>query len=111
QPLAHQYALILVLTGAGFGTVFAFQAPHALALGRSRAGGFFVAYAAAAILVRVGFGHLPDRFGRHRVAVAAVLVYASVVLGMADLRPNALEVYGAIFGLAHGVFYPASNAL
>jgi len=111
QPLAHQYALILVLTGAGFGTVFAFQAPHALALGRSRAGGFFVAYAAAAILVRVGFGHLPDRLGRHRVAVAAVLVYAAVVLAMADLRPNALEVYGAIFGLAHGVFYPAINAL
>lgn len=111
QPLAHQYALILVLTGAGFGTVFAFQAPHALALGRARAGGFFVAYAAAAILVRVGFGHLPDRLGRHRVAVAAVLVYAAVVLAMADLRPNALEVYGAIFGLAHGVFYPAINAL
>jgi MFS family permease len=111
QPLAHQYALILVLTGAGFGTVFAFQGPHALALGRARAGGFFVAYACAAILVRVGFGHLPDRLGRHRVAVAAVLIYAAVVLAMADLRPGALEVYGAIFGLAHGVFYPSINAL
>jgi MFS family permease len=111
QPLAHQYALILVLTGAGFGTVFAFQGPHALALGRARAGGFFVAYAVAAIFVRVGFGHLADRLGRHRVALAAVLIYAAVVLAMADLRPGALEVYGAIFGLSHGVFYPAINAL
>ncbi len=111
RPLAHQYALILVLTGAAFGAVFAFQAPHALALGRPRAGGFFVAYAAAAILVRVGFGHLPDRLGRHRVALAAVVLYAGVVLAMADLRPNLLEIYGAAFGLAHGVFYPAINAL
>jgi MFS family permease len=110
-PLAHQYALILVLTGAGFGTVFAFQQPFALTLGRARAGGFFVAYAAAAILVRVGFGHVPDRFGRHRVAVGAVLLYAAVVFAMADLRPNMLELYGAVFGLAHGVFYPAINAL
>ncbi len=111
QPLAHQYATILALSGAAFGAVFAFQQPYALALGRTRAGGFFVAYAAAAIFVRVAFGHVADRFGRHRVALGALLVYAAVVLAMADLQPSLLEVYGAIFGLAHGVFYPAINAL
>ncbi len=109
--LARQYAIILTLSGAAFGTVFAFQQPYALALGRERVGGFFVAYAAAAILVRVGFGHVPDRFGRHRVALAALVLYAAVVLAMAAMRPGLLEVYGAIFGLAHGVFYPAINAL
>jgi MFS family permease len=111
RPLARQYALILALSGAAFGTVFTFQQPFALALGRARVGGFFVAYAAAAILVRVAFGHVPDRFGRHRVALAALLLYAGVVLGMAGMRPGMLELLGAIFGLAHGVFYPAINAL
>ncbi len=109
--LARQYAIILTLSGAAFGTVFTFQQPYALALGRERVGGFFVAYAAAAILVRVGFGHVPDRFGRYRVALAALVLYAAVVLAMAAMRPGLLEVFGAIFGLAHGVFYPAINAL
>lgn len=109
--LARQYAIILTLSGAAFGTVFTFQQPYALALGRARVGGFFVAYAAAAIVVRVAFGHVPDRFGRHRVALGALLVYAGVVLAMAAMRPRLLEVFGAIFGLAHGVFYPAINAI
>ena len=109
--LARQYAIILTLSGAAFGAVFTFQQPYALALGRARVGGFFVAYAAAAILVRIGFGHVPDRFGRHRVALAALVLYAAVVLAMAAMRPGLLEVFGAVFGLAHGIFYPAINAL
>jgi MFS family permease len=109
--LAREYAIILALSGAAFGAVFTFQQPYALALGRERVGGFFVAYAAAALLVRVAFGHVPDRFGRHRVALGALLLYAGVILGMAVMRPGMLEVFGAIFGLAHGVFYPAINAL
>lgn len=111
RPLGRQYAIILALSGAAFGAVFTFQQPYALALGRQRVGGFFVAYAAAAILVRVAFGHVPDRFGRHRVALIALLVYTADVLGMATMRPAMLEAFGAVFGLAHGVFYPAINAL
>lgn len=111
RPLAAQYAAIVALSGAAFGAVFAFQQPYALALGRARVGGFFVAYAAAAILVRVVFGHVPDRAGRHRVALFALLLYTAVVLAMADLRPAMLEVYGAVFGLAHGLFFPAINAM
>jgi MFS family permease len=110
-PLAFQYAAVITLAGAAFGAAFAFHQPYALALGRVHVGGFFAAYAAAAIGVRLGFGHLPDRLGLYRVALAALLLYAVVVLLMAAMRPWALEPLGAAFGLAHGIFYPAVNAI
>lgn len=111
QPLALHYAAVVTLAGVAFGTVFTFQQPYALALGRAQVSGFFVAYAVAAIGVRVAFGHLPQQLGCHRVAMAALAVYTLVVLAMAALRPSLLEVYGAIFGAAHGLFYPALNAI
>jgi len=111
QPLALHYGAVIALAGAAFGAVFTFQQPFALALGRAQVGGFFIAYACAAILVRVGFGRLPERVGLHRAATAALVLYAVVVLAMAELRPWAIEPLGAFFGLAHGVFYPTMNAI
>jgi len=111
RPFAMHYALVIALAGVAFGAVFTFQQPFALALGRSQVGGFFVAYASAAILVRVGFGHLPERVGPHRAALAALVLYALVVVAMAGLRPWMIEPLGALFGLAHGVFYPTMNAI
>jgi MFS family permease len=111
RPVAMHYALVIALAGMAFGAVFTFQQPFALALGRAQVGGFFIAYAGAAILVRVGFGHLPERVGLHRAALASLVLYALVVIAMAGLRPWMLEPLGALFGLAHGVFYPTMNAI
>lgn len=111
RRLALHYAIVIALAGAAFGAVFTFHQPYALALGRTQVGGFFVAYAVAAIAVRVGFGHVPDRVGLYRVALGSLVVYAAVVLAMAGMRPWALEPLGALFGLAHGAFYPAVNAI
>jgi MFS family permease len=111
QPVARHYAVVVALAGATFGAVFTFEPPYALALGRTRVGGFFVAYAAAAILVRVAFGGLPARIGSYRVAIVSLVLYALVVLTMAAIGPELLDPLGALFGLAHGLFYPAVNAI
>ncbi|MCC6849996.1 MAG: MFS transporter [Deltaproteobacteria bacterium] len=111
QPVARHYGLVVALSGAAFGAVFTFEPAHALALGRTRVGGFFIAYACAAIAVRVGLGSLPARLGSYRVARTALALYALVVLALAGVGAGGLEPLGALFGLAHGLFYPAINAI
>jgi MFS family permease len=111
QPIARHYGLVVALTGATFGAVFTFEPAYALALGRERVGGFFVAYACAAILVRIVFGGVPARVGSYRVARGALVLYAIVVAGLACAGAPFLEPLGALFGLAHGLFFPAVNAL
>jgi MFS family permease len=111
RPVAIHYSIVVVLIGLGAGIVFTFQQPYALALGRERVRGFLVAWAAAAIVVRLFLGHLPDRLGRQRVAVAALLTYAVGAAAMAAIPGALMEVMGAVFGLAHGLCYPALNAI
>jgi MFS family permease len=111
QPIARHYAVVVALSGATFGTVFTFEPAYAVALGRTRVGGFFVAYAAAGILVRVVLGGAVSRLGSYRVARAALVLYALVVLALAAAGPAAFELLGALFGVAHGLFYPALNAI
>lgn len=111
QRITRHYGAVIMLTGAAFGAVFSFEPALALALGRARVGGFFVAYGIAAIVVRVGFGSVPARLGSYRVARGALALYAVVVLALAFAGPHALEPLGALFGIAHGLFYPAVNAI
>ena len=111
RRLTRHYGLVVALGGAAFGAVFTFEPAQALALGRTRVGGFFVAYACAAIVVRVVFGELPARLGSYRVARGALALYALAVLGLVFAGPQALEPLGALFGIAHGLFFPAINAI
>lgn len=97
--------------GAGFGVIFAFYQPFALKLGMSQMRGFFVGFSLAAIATRLGLSDLADRVGRRRISVAAMLLYGAAVIAMAGLRPGILEWLGVTLGLAHGVIYPALNAL
>ncbi len=111
RPGMVRIVAIVALTGAAFGSMVTFHQPFALELGIPQVGGFFVAYAAVALFVRLFLGGLADRAGRHRVSVLALILYGTVVLWMADLRPGLLEWIAAAFGLAHGLFYPAFNAV
>jgi MFS family permease len=111
QPIARHYAAVVALNGATFGAVFTFEPAYALELGRARVGGFFIAYACAAIVVRLVFGGIPARLGSYRIARGSLALYATVVLALAAAGPRALEPLGALFGLAHGLFYPAVNAM
>jgi len=105
------YCAVTFLTSIAFATMFTFLQPAALEAGYRDVGSFFVAYATAACAVRLLFGWLPDRYGRLRVAIVALVPYALVVAYVAAFGPTSLLAIGAVFGFAHGVFFPALNAL
>lgn len=105
------YASVTFLTSIAFAAMFTFLQPLALAEGYRDVGAFFVAYAIGAVGVRLLCGWLPDRYGRRRVAIAALVPYAAVVAYVAACGVTSLVFIGAVFGLAHGVFFPALNSL
>lgn len=103
--------LVVALTGAAFGAMVTFSQPFALELGMRNVRSFFVSYVGVAMAVRVGLGGLADRVGRARVSMVALALYAASVLWMGALEPGRLAWIGCLFGLAHGLFMPAFNAL
>lgn len=111
HPRSLRIAAVVALSGGAFGAMMTYPQPFALEQGVTHVRGFFVAYAACAIAVRLGLGATADRIGRARVSVLSLAAYGAVVLGMAGLRPGWLVPLGGLFGLAHGLFYPAFNAL
>jgi MFS family permease len=111
RPSQLRILVIIGLAGTGWCAIFWFHQPYALQLGIERLRSFFITYAAVAVTVRVGFGHLMDRWGHRRVSLLALALYASVVLSVVELRAIGLVAIGAGMGVAHGVFYPAFNAV
>lgn len=111
RPRSLRIAATIATAGAGFGTLFVLHQPFALSLGFKRVSGFFFAYGAAAVFVRVFFGATADRFGRQRVSAFALMIFATSIAAMAGLRDGWLMPIGLVFGLSHGVLYPAFNAL
>lgn len=97
--------------GAAFGALFTFTTPFALALGAGKVSGFFIGYTACALGVRLLLGQLADTLGRGRIAFGALTLYGLVACMTAALRPSLLPLLGAGLGLAHGLLYPAINAI
>lgn len=107
-------ATILVasgLAGVTFGAMFTFHQPYALSLGISRVSDFLVAYAIAAVFVRALLGGVADRLGRLLVAQFSLAVYGAAPIAMVLLGATGFSWIGALLGLAHGLFYPALNAV
>jgi len=102
--------LVLAIAGLGFGVMFAFSQPFALELGMQNVRGFFLAFAAAAVFVRVVLGASIDRIGARKVATVSLAAYGAVVLAMYTLQEGRLMLLGGLFGLAHGLFIPAFTA-
>ncbi len=103
-------ATSLVL-GIACWTMFTLHQPLALSRGISRVADFLVAYTTAAVGVRLAMPRLTDRVGHARVAVFSFLFYGLVVAVTPAVGRLPLWPFGAAFGLAHGVFYPAFLAL
>jgi MFS family permease len=111
RPRLLLIGLIIGVVGAAFGSVVTFSQPLALAVGIEEVRGLFIAYAAAAIVARIGLGRAADRLGRYFVSAASLSAYSAVVVAMMWLRPGWLAPLGLAFGFSHGLFYPAFNAL
>jgi MFS family permease len=75
--------------------------------GLSSVGGFFSAYAGAAIVLRLFFGWLPDRVGAKRVLLPALAALATgfAVLAVAE-RASDVLLAGVLCGLGHGFTFP-----
>lgn len=100
------------LFGIGLAALFTFLAPYALAAGRGEVGGFFFAYAMAAIFTRVVGGRLPERLGPRRILIPALLAFAAgLAVTPLTAAPASLLVIGALCGMGHGYAFPILNVL
>jgi MFS family permease len=102
----------MVLVGSGYGAVVFFLADDMTLLGHYSITPFYNAYVICAVLVRVLAGSLSDRVGRHAVVIPALLGQAVALAGLAlCTRGWQLWPIGALFGVTHGLYYPALLAL
>jgi MFS family permease len=108
---AVRLTIAMGLAGVALASMFSFSQLMALSIGIKKVSGFFVAYTAAVITVRILLGGLIDRVGPQRASVAALVLYSIVVFSMRFLGVFGLGTMGAAFGVAHGFLFPSVMAL
>jgi len=92
--------------------IFIFLKTFVLAREVGSMGIYFAGYTAVAVVLRLGFGWLPDRVGPVRVLVPAMVIFASgfLVLGFAETTPAVL-VAGVLGGIGHAYTFPILSGL
>lgn len=111
RPGLMRVLVVTAMVGWTFGAMFTFYQPWALASGFKQVSAFLVAFAGCAMVMRLGLGGLADRLGRLRVAKVTLVLYCIAPLTLVWLPTLGLFVTGALLGLAHGMFFPAFNAV
>ncbi len=111
RPGLMRVLIVTVLAGLAFSSMFTFHQPWALANGIKKVSAFLVGFAACAMIVRLMLGGIADRLGRLRVARAVLLLYAVTPLALIWLPITGLLFCGGLLGIAHGMFFPAMNAV
>ncbi len=105
-------AFTLMVAGSGFITVFTFVPVFARRIGVEAFEFFFITYTIAVLVVRIFGGWIPDKYGRKRAGVPALLLFALGVFGLSLASGGStLIMSGILLGIGHGVFYPAIYAL
>ena len=105
-------ASALFVAGMGFVTVITFVPVFAGRINVEQYEIFFITYTFSVIAVRVFGGWIPDKYGKKKASVPAFFVYAASIIAL-GFTTNwvGLLVSGILFGLGHGLFYPAIYAL
>jgi MFS family permease len=105
-------ASALFVAGMGFVTVITFVPVFAGRINVGQYEIFFISYTISVVTVRVLGGWIPDKYGKKKASIPAFFVYAAsiILLGFANTWMELL-VSGILFGLGHGLFYPAIYAL
>jgi MFS family permease len=122
EDVFHRHMAITVFFGLGSGTIFAFLPTFGESIRVRTLALFYIAYACAAMGVRVVGGHWIDTRGRRAVIVPSMFMQVGGVALLAALafliaRVNGvpplpvLFVAGLISGSAHGFLYPGLAAL
>ena len=92
--------------------IFVFLKTFVMSRGVGSVGGFFSAYAAVAIGLRLGLGWVPDRFGAVRILIPSVLALAGGMLALALAESDRdVLLAGALCGLGHGYTFPILSGL
>ncbi len=96
----------------GVASVFIFTKTFVMHTGIGSVGGFFSAYAGAALVVRIVGGWLPDRVGPKRMLVPSlgILCVGLVLLAFAA-TPAHILVAGVCCGVGHGFVFPILSGL
>jgi MFS family permease len=100
----------IFVSGAAFGILFTYYQPFAISIGINRIGGFFVFFTIAVIFSRTVMSGTADRYGRDVISIYSLVLYGVSIMAMYFLRTGVLEVIGIVYGLAHGLFFPAMTA-
>lgn len=103
--------LAAALVGGAYGSVFSFQQPYMIAKGATAVRAYFVGFTAGALVMRLGFGGLADRFGHAKTTRISAGLYGLVALAFTVVTPRTLGLGGLGHGVAHGMLYPALVAL
>ena len=122
EDLWHRHMAIAVFFGLGSGTLFAFLPTFGEQIGVRTLALFYIAYACAAMAVRVVAGHWIDTRGRRAVIVPSMFLQAAGVGMLAALAFLITRVHGLpplpvlfaaglVGGAAHGFLYPGLAAL
>lgn len=111
RPGMAPVVLVSALAGWVFGTLFTFYQPWALSLDIRRVSDYLVAYAAAAVSMRILAGSVADRLGRVPVVRTMLLLYMLAPLAVIWIDRLGLAAAGAILGVFQGIYYPALNAI
>jgi MFS family permease len=122
EDVFHRHMAIAVFFGLGSGTIFAFLPTFGERIGVRTLALFYVAYACAAMIVRVVAGHWIDTRGRRAIIVPSMFMQAAGVALLAALaflvsRVRGLPPLPVLFavgltaGGAHGFLYPGLAAL
>jgi MFS family permease len=101
-----------VAFAGALGTAYAFLKPFVLTEHVGSVGLFYGWYAAAAILLRLTLGWLPDRLGPKRVLAPSLLAIAIALALLSTARaPIAVALAGGLAGLGHGYAFPILTGL
>ncbi len=112
NKLVARVAFISLFFGVSMGVVNNFVSVYIMSIGNFTSASFFPYYALAAVLTRLFTGTVADKFGRLTVIFPGVFLQS---LGQLALAFPATAVFpgviGFLMGTAHGLIYPAMNAL
>ena len=97
-------AAMPILHGAIRSAVVYFIALFTKSLSLSRVGPFFVAFSAAAIVTRLLFGGLSDRYGRKQVVLPSVVLIGLNLMLISQMQSSWLLILtGFLGGLGQGI--------
>lgn len=111
RPGMASVIIVSALIGWAFGSLFTFYQPWALLQGIARVSDYLVAYAVAAVAMRILAGGAADRLGRVLVVRVMLFLYILAPLAVLWLDRFGLLLAGAMLGVVQGVYYPALNAI